>query len=254
MSARKNITPNFDARLLAETNTLCPLCAKRLLGEKNGKSIKHYEIAHIFPHNPTNEQLLTLKEVPKPIEVEAFENLIVLCFDCHKKQDFCTTTDDYMRLYKLKQKLLKQTKAIDYASNVPLENQIIEILQELKFVDTNELQKLSYHPVAVEKKINSDNYLLREKITDYVVRYFLFVQDTFGQMDEFGKLKFEKIATEVKLCYQNFNKLGLQQEDVFDNIVNWIKNKTQSQYGNTAYEIIIAYFVQSCEVFNEITE
>jgi hypothetical protein len=254
MSDRKSITPNFDARLQMEVANRCPLCGKSLFGEKNGKSIKLYEVAHIYPHSPTPVQLVTLKDIPRPDDAETFENLILLCLDCHKIQDFPTTVDEYMRLYDIKQKLLKQTKAIDNASNVPLENQITDILQKLTTVDVNELQKLSYNPVAVEQKINSENRLLQEKIIDYVVRYFPFVQDSLGQLDEIGNLKFEKLAIEVKLCFQNFEEQGLQQEDIFDGIVNWIKNKTQSQYGNIACEIIVAFFVQNCEVFNEITK
>jgi len=254
MSDRKNITPNFEARLQMEVSNHCPLCGKSLFGEKNGDSVKLYQVAHIYPHSPTPEQLETLKNVPKPDNIETFENLITLCSDCHKKQDSHTTYEEYMKLYNLKQKLMKQTKAMDNVSDIPLETQITEILQELKTADIVELQNLSYRPLKVERKINSENRLLREKIKGYVVQYFLFVQNVLGQFDEIGKQKFGKIATEIKLCFQNFEEQKLPQEDIFDGIVNWIKSKTQSQYGITACEIIVAFFVQNCEVFYEITE
>lgn len=254
MSDRKNITPNFEALLQMEVANHCPLCGKPLFGEKNGKLVKLYEIAHIYPHSPTSTQLVTLKDVPKPVDTESFENLILLCLDDHKIQDSNTTADKYIQLYNIKQKLIKQTNAYNNTSRVPLEDQITEILQELEIVDTNELQKLSYSPVTVEKKINSKDFLLREKIKGYVVLYFPFVQDTFGRLDEIGKLKFEKIASEVKFCFHNIDDQGLSQEDVFDNIVNWIYNKTQKQHEKIACEIIVAFFVQNCEVFNEITK
>jgi 5-methylcytosine-specific restriction endonuclease McrA len=254
MSDRKNITPNFEARLQMEVANHCPLCGKSLFGEKNGKSVKLYQIAHIYPHSPTPEQLVILKDVPKPDDVEAFENLILLCSDCHKIQDYYTTTDDYMSLYNIKQKLLKQTKAYDNASIVPLETQITEILRELETADINELQKLSYYPVAIEQKIIPENRLLLRKIKEYVVQYFPFVQDTFGRLDEIGKLKFNKLAKEITLCFQNIEEQGLPQEDIFDSIVIWIYNKTQKQHERIACEIIVAFFVQNCEVFNAITE
>ena len=250
---RKKITPNFDARLLTEANNLCPLCGKRLLGEKSGSSLKLCQIAHIYPHSPTAEQVTVLKSVPKPSDAEAFENLIALCQDCHKKQDFHTTVEDYMQLYDLKQRIMAQNKAMDGASCVPIEIQIEEVLQKLRAVDITNMAKLSYTPVAVERKIRQENGLLREKIKGLVVQFFPFVQDLFGQMDGAGRLKFDKLASEVKLCFQNMDEQRLSQEVVFDGIVEWIQSKTQSQYG-VACEIVVAFFVQNCEVFNEIAE
>ncbi|MDR3108701.1 MAG: HNH endonuclease [Planctomycetaceae bacterium] len=253
IAKRRNITPNFDARLLTEANNLCPFCGKRLLGEKTGQSVKLYEIAHIYPHSPTSEQLVALENVPKYNDAESFENLIALCQDCHTKQDFHTTAEDYMQLYNLKQKIMGESKAMDSASNVPIETQIGDILQKLKSVDTTLISPLSYTPVAVEQKIGQENSLLREKVKAFVVQYFPFVQDMFGQLDGIGKQKFDKIATEVKLCFQSMEEQGLSQEAVFDGIVKWIKSKTQSQYG-IACEIIVAFFIQNCEVFDEITK
>jgi len=250
---RRSITTNFDARLLTETNNLCPLCGKRLLGEKAGCSVKLYEVAHIYPHSPTPEQNATLRDVPKANDAASFENLIALCQNCHKNQDFHTTFEDYMRLYNMKQKIMRQSKAMDDAALVPIETQIEEVLRKLKAVNISQLTPLSYTPVAVERKIGRADVLLREKVKDFVVRYFPFVQDLFGHLDGIGKQKFDKIANEVKLCFLSMEERNLSQEEVFDGIVKWVQSKTQSQYG-VACEIIVAFFIQNCEVFNEITE
>lgn len=250
---RKSITPNYDARLLAEVNNFCPLCGKRLLEEKNGRSLKSYQIAHIYPHSPTGEQIAALTSAPKPNDSEAFENMIALCKDCHAKQDFHTTIEDYMRLFNLKMKLMSESKAMDGASRIPIETQIEEVMQKLIAVDAKSIQPLSYAPVAVERKIEQKNSLLRVKITNYVVQFFPFVQAMFGQMDGAGKLKFEKLAAEVKLCFLNMEEQRLPQDAVFDGIVRWIHSKTQSK-SVVACEIIVAFYVQNCEVFNEITK
>jgi hypothetical protein len=253
VQSRKSITPNFEARLLTEVGNLCPLCGKRLLGEKAGKSVKFYQIAHIYPHSPTSEQIKTLKTVPRCGEIEAFENLIALCQDCHKRQDFNTTVEDYNYLYAIKQKLVNQTTAMDNAVNVPIEEQIEEVLEALKNVSIKQLATLSYDPIVISKKIKPENGLLLSKIKNFVVQYYLFVQEIFGQLDKQGHQKFSIIATEFNLCFQNFEKRALSQEDVFDGLVDWLKSKTQSQYG-TACEIIVAFFVQNCEVFNAIAK
>lgn len=250
---RKQTTPNFDARLLAEVNNLCPLCGKRLLGVKGGDSIKYYQIAHIYPHSPTAEQQETLKSVPRVTDTESFENLIALCLESHHKQDFHTTVDDYMLLYNLKQKLMGQSRARDNASFVPIEDQLEEVLQKLKNVDTDQISPLSYNPVLVDHKITQENGLLRAKVKNMVVQYFPFVKDAFGQLDGHGHQKFEKIATQFKLGFQNMAEQQLSQEAVFDGLVNWLQSKTHSQYG-VACEIIVAFFIQNCEVFNAVAE
>jgi hypothetical protein len=251
MSKRKNITPNLDARLLAEANSLCPLCGKCLLGEKGGRSVKLYEIAHIYPHSPTQEQKETLKDVVKPSNIESFENLISICQDCHKTQDFYTTKEDYMRLYNLKQKITRQTMAMDAATSVPIETQIEDVLRKLNEVDINQILPLSYTPIAVEQKIN--DVLLRQKIKSFVVCFFPFVQSLFEELDCSGKNKFNQIASEFKLCFQKMEEQNLSAEEIFNGISKWLMSKTQGKYP-VACETIVAFFIQNCEVFNEISK
>jgi hypothetical protein len=252
-SSRKIITPNFDARLLTEVNNLCPLCGKRLLGEKAKRSIKFYKIAHIYPHSPTSEQLKALGSVPRSTDIESFENLIALCEDCHDKQDFYTTVKDYMILYNIKQILMDQTIAMDSATKVLIEEQIEEVLSALKNIDVKQIVPLSYDPVAVEQKITRRNGPLLLKIKHFVVQYYPFVQEKFVQIDKQGQQKFNEIAIEFKLCFMKFEERKLSQEDIFIGLVNWLQSKTQNQYG-VACEIIVAFFVQNCEVFNAISE
>ena len=67
--SRKRATENLESIFLDEVHSLCPICGKYLLEEKNGKTVKKYEIAHIYPLSPKPEQLKTLKNVPKPKNV-----------------------------------------------------------------------------------------------------------------------------------------------------------------------------------------
>ena len=56
LKERKNPS-NFELQLfLKEVSFVCPLCGKQLLHRKQRKTNKYYEIAHIFPNSPTEEQ------------------------------------------------------------------------------------------------------------------------------------------------------------------------------------------------------
>lgn len=49
------------------------------------------------------------------------------------------------------------------------------------------------------------------------------------------------------------NDVTSDKSKIFDYIVNWVKTKTSTQ-SKEACEIVVSYFVQNCEVFNEIAE
>jgi cytochrome c553 len=250
---RKSNTANFDARLLAETGNSCPLCGKRLLGEKSGRSVKLYDIAHIYPHSPTQEQLLVLQNAPMVEDKESFENKIALCKDCHNRQDFHTQKEEYMRLYNIKQRLIKQTKALDEASTVFIENEIEEVLRRLKDADIKELVPLSYDVISVDKKITKENGLLLNDVREKIVQYFLFIQEMLRNIDNMGSQKSKIMASEIRTCFLKMNDKGLSQEEVFSALVKWLYSKTQSQ-SEIACGIIVAYFVQDCEVFDVIAQ
>lgn len=56
----------FDNRLyLQEVGGRCPLCGKLLIDRRQKKKVKLFEIAHIYPNRPTEEQYRTLQGLPR---------------------------------------------------------------------------------------------------------------------------------------------------------------------------------------------
>jgi hypothetical protein len=251
--SRKRAGENLESILLDEVNSRCPICSKFLLEEKNNRTLKKYDIAHIYPSSPTPEQLEILKDVPKPENIESKENWIALCLDCHNRQDFHTTKKDYENLYNKKQRLANQHKAKSSLSDIQIENEIVKVLQKLNTVDKKQLVNLSYKSVSVDKKIARENSLLLNDIRDKVVKYFIFIQETFNNNEISGQNKFNIIATQVRQSFLKADAQNLPQDVVFNSLVEWLDSKTQNQ-SRVACEYIIAFFVQICEVFNEITQ
>ena len=69
---------------LKEVSFLCPLCGASLRHRRQKKTNKLYEIAHIFPNSPTEEQYERLSALPRLGDnSESFENKIALCKNCH---------------------------------------------------------------------------------------------------------------------------------------------------------------------------
>lgn len=59
---RKKISPIEQSTLYNQVNGICPLCQKSLSYTKEGKLRKLFEIAHIYPLNPTDDEKVILKD------------------------------------------------------------------------------------------------------------------------------------------------------------------------------------------------
>ena len=249
-SERINLTPNQEAELVDEVGGFCPLCKKTLWLHKGKRTIKGYEVAHIYPHSPTQEQLVVLQNVPRVADVESVDNLIPLCFDCHEKQDYHTSVEDYTALYDLKRQYQGLYQARIMANESCLEPAIKRVLEALQKVDDADLVELTYIPVKVEEKIA--NKSLQRKVRSNVVQYFNYVKGQLQALDEVKGGRFELIASQVRQHFLRLSQAELFPEHIFEQIVEWLQNKVNGD--KSACEIVVSFFVQNCEVFNAIAK
>ena len=76
---RIKLSRSEEEQLFAETNGVCPLCGKSLIGKKgDGTEVIVYEAAHIYPHSPTSQQLIAFTAVPYIFEIVIFVLLFEL--------------------------------------------------------------------------------------------------------------------------------------------------------------------------------
>lgn len=245
----------FDNRLyLQEVEGHCPLCGKPLISRKQKKRVKLFEIAHIYPNRPTEEQYETLRGLPRLGDhSESYDNKIALCRDCHKMQDYHTTAEDYMRLMDIKRRCLQNTALNEVTATLGLEDQICEVLKRLTTVKEAELAELNYIPVPIERKFSDSEFLLKVRVEGYAVKFYPLIYDTFKNMDGKNGFHMQILSGQIKSCFIKMNDITSDKSRIFDYIVDWVKTKTRAQ-SKEACEIAVSYFVQSCEVFNEIAE
>lgn len=249
-NGRIHLSNNQEAELLAEVNDFCPLCKKSLWLHKGNRTSKGYEIAHIYPHRPTQEQLVVLQNVPRAADVESVDNLIPLCLDCHTKQDDHTSVEDYMTLYNLKRQYQGLYQARLMANESCLEPAIKKVLEALETIDDADLIELTYTPVKVEEKIK--NKMLQRKVRSNVVQYFNYVRGQLQALDEAKGGRFDLIASQVRQHFLRLSQMELFPEHIFEQIVEWLQNKVNGD--KSACEIVVSFFVQNCEVFNAIAK
>lgn len=157
---------------------------------------------------------------------ESFENKIALCRDCHKEYDEHKTIEKYNAMLNLKKKLLQNNKVQTVLSHDVIEKELLGVVQQISSLSTNpdsisEMEPLSYTVMSIKAKIPSNN-LLRTDVEGLVSSYFLYLKDLFKNLDE---VSFETIAASFKHSYCQALKEKLDQEEIFESLIDWVKSK-----------------------------
>ncbi len=253
LKERKIPTPNEDSKYLLEVGGLCPLCGKKLLGEKNSETVKLYQIAHIYPNSPLDIEKEILKDVERlGNDSESFENKIALCKECHGIYDYHKTREEYLRILNIKKDLLKSYETKTMLSNQVIEDDISDVINALVNIKGDVIE-LEINALKISKKIDNTNLLLKHKVEMYVSQYFLFIQAQFKALNSQGKMNFDVVASQIKTAFLQAEKKTNDKKDIFNHLTKWLQSKTHNSTIE-ACEAIVSFFVQDCEVFREIAE
>ncbi len=254
LKERKAPTEAEQQLYLKEVSFSCPLCGKILRHRKQGKSNKLYEIAHLFPNSPTEEQYERLSTLPRLGDnSESYENKIALCKDCHAQQDYHTTQEDYLKLLNIKQHFLKLTDLHEATLTMGLELEIAEVVKRVCSLREDEMASLNYTPVRLTKKFSANELLLKNRIGMYVTSYYPYIRDCFKELDGINGFRLTALSLQIKSCFTKMEGITDNKSDIFNKLVEWVMAKTLST-SKDACEAVISFFVQNCEVFHEITE
>lgn len=254
--ARVSITENTDNAHLLEVDGICPLCGNYLLIQKGKRMNKKYQIAHIYPNSPIPHEVKELQGLERlGTNCEEFENKVALCKDCHGYYDDHKTKEEYLKLVKIKKRLLAASKAKISTSHQDIEEEIVLVINSLMSIDPVTLQKmeLEYKALKISSKIEMTYSILKAKIETYVCIYFNLIKETFQNLDQENKLNFDLVASEVRSSFLKCDEEIISKSEIFEALVKWLKSKSNGS-SSEACEAVISYFVQSCEVFHEISQ
>lgn len=248
---RRKYSTTEEICLTTQVDGKCPLCGYGLFYTKKSKSFKAYELAHIYPLNPTPAEIEELKnESLLTPDVNHPDNLIPLCLACHGKFDKPRTVQEFRELARHKQSLIRRSQQQEIQKSYQIENDIQKVIKGL-YTDSNTLNEpeLEYDPKSLKDKF--DNTLLlpsQQKIKHNVADYYQYIKTKFLEIENENPNSSVLIYSQVKTYYLKQKSLGLQQQDIFSNIVEWFYVKTKSQTVEAA-EIVTSFFIQNCEVF-----
>lgn len=243
--------------LLTEVDQKCPLCYEQLFKESKGKKTYQFTITRIYPEflqKELKDEFDLIK--PKPKEPDDIMNKICLCDVCSLNYLHSPTKETYEKLLKLKKISVFNGSSSSMIASHSLEEQIMEVLEGLS--NTNPegelIKSLRMKPLDPCNKIPQDKYLLIKAIKDDNLTYFWFIKDYISQLDSI-KSSFKIIASEIHTAFLVLESKGYDHSAIFESLIDWILRKQLlDQTYREAAHIIVSYFVQSCEVFHEITK
>jgi hypothetical protein len=228
-----------DLLLLQEVECHCPLCRNNLIKKKNGVTLRNYKIAPISGSMASPRQM-------------SLNSHIALCRSCADEYVSSNSVSEHAKLQVIKRTLSDRRVALESTAGIQIDEQIADILHTIARVPKEELT-LRMEPVEVEKKIKASEIPLLIKISGYVERYFYRVRDALKTLDRNGRLRSKEIAEDVNACYKKLRRGKHSQEQVYDDLVAWLETKAKPGC-HLACEIMIAFFVQDCEVFDVLAE
>ena len=250
-NSRKGFTENYDMILFEEVDGVCPKCTKSLIATKGPRKFKKFQKAHIYPLNPTHDEIELLKNEERlSTDVNDIDNLIALCTTCHDYFDNPRTIDEYRKMVEIKKRLIDEGKSKEVWSQYPIESEINEIISELATLDDVDFENiLELNPKDIDSKTNSSlTPVTKRKIKTDVSQYFNFIKDKLKEVDALQQTSSELIAQQIKTYYLKTALINSNQEEIYHSLVLWLFKKTNSR-SIEASNIIISFFIQNCEVF-----
>ncbi len=246
---RKKFSPNINIQLVSEVSSACPKCGRPLMYSKSKTLNKQYEIAHIYPLNPTpSEVLLLANEFRLGADVDHLDNLIALCLICHNKFDNPRTVEEYREMVKLKQSIIEHNRQAKLMDDHQIEAEISKIIDALE-KETGGHADLSLDPKELDAKINETmSRLTASRIKQNVSGYFSFVRKKLQLLEAESPSASTILSVQVKSFYLQQAKVSSDQQAIFKNIVEWIRRRSNSS-SSEASEIIASFYIQNCEIF-----
>lgn len=232
-----DLKSKFGAYLLNEVGHYCPFpgCGRPLTITNASKAIDSYEVA-----------LIDREKAPE------ISNLLALCPQCCATYSLDDSKKIRKELQEIKKVLEGHSHSVTLLDDLPLERGIIGVIGKIKKLKEKDLAEVSLEPKEIKKKLNpSDNYVLYSQVNFFVMTYFVRIREIMMSLDKRGDIDYDEVQDQMHAIYKRLKKAKKSNVEIFNEIVGKIHRVTLQE--DTYCQIVVSYFIQSCEVFDAIT-
>lgn len=135
-----------------------------------------------------------------------------------------------------------------------LESEVIKVVRRIANLGSLDKEniELEMSPAFIKEKIPSP-VMLQNKIIFLVQYYYKVIRDEFSRLQRVSDFDFNLVCSQIKSAYYKVKKRNGNREHQFNAMVGWMQQELRlSENERTACECVVAFFVQSCEVFEKV--
>ena len=228
----------YGQYLCDETSNVCPFpgCGKSLTAVHDGRLMPVYEVAVI--------------DRKKDATVD---NLLALCPQCQATYSIDSNPKVCKELIGVKKILMARNESMRLLDGMPLEKGIIGVITKIKKLKESDLLDPSLEPKNIREKLTPDeNFPLYNTVKGYVDTYYVTLKDIITAADKRGEIDYDEIQDQMKAIYRKLKKAKKSKTEIFNDISEKIhKVSLQDDF---YCQIVVAFFIAKCEVFDAITE
>lgn len=224
----------YGPYLLNEAGHYCPFpgCGRSLTKAGGGRSIESYEVS-----------VIDKKKAPE------IQNLVALCPQCHATYFLDDTPKSQKELLEVKKLLETHSSAVSMLDNLPLEAGIISVIKKVSKLKEEDLVAASLDPKEIKQKVKpSDDFALYNQVNMFVSMYFLKIREIMINLDKRGDIDYDEIQNQIRAIYKRLKKARKSKTEIYNEIVAKVQRVSLQE--NIYCQIIVSYFIQSCEVFD----
>lgn len=238
MRLSNELKVRYGTYLREEAGNTCafPGCGSLLAQADSGKVMPVYEVAVI---DKSKEPRL--------------DNLLAFCPKHHAIYSLDDNKKISRELAGIKKILLARNQSMRLLDGMPLEKEIIGVVSKIKNLKEKDLLDASLDPKDIrDKLVPEDNLVLYNTVKGYVDTYYVTLKEIFVSADKRGKIDYDEVQDQMRAIYKRLKKAKKTNVEIFNEISEKVHKVSLQE--SIYCQIVVAYFIAKCEVFDAVTE
>lgn len=233
----RELKSRYGEYLREEAGNVCafPGCSRLLSTSRDGATAPVYEVGVVDKEKEAN-----------------FDNLLAFCPMCQATYSLDNNKKLCKELVGVKKILVARNQSMRLLDGMPLEKEIVGVMSKIKKLKEKDLLDPSLDPKDIREKLNpDDNLVLFKTVKDYVDTYYVTLKEIIINADKRGEIDYDEVQDQMKAIYKRLKKAKKSNLEIFNEISEKVHKVSLQE--DIYCQIVVAYFIAKCEVFDAIS-